>query len=401
MSFPNPLADGSFRMTKTEPQYAHAFTELIAEAFDARADLENIHDKYVGGSHYDWEISRLIWEGDRIVQHWGVWGYQMRLGTATLKIAGVGAVCTDPVYRKRGLMFAAGTDSLVAARDAGYDLAMLTGIHYKPMGFRRAWNDETCRVVLDDLPKELPTPVYRRLNSRHYELVMELYNREFHDYSGTAVRPTYRTKGVDEGFYGWFDQNEKLLGYIHVDPKPSKNVLKCYEACGDTQAVLAVAADLAWELECTTLALFNFPYAHPVSRKVRAGICTIEQKYCLQDNWLVCMLNLESTLQKLLPQLTERLSRSNLAGWTGDLLLSSDNQSAMLHFDGGAVNLVKPGGSGHVLDGGPGLARLLIGSDEPEEVIYQEAMTASGQALELAKVLFPNLHPVISNWDEY
>jgi predicted N-acetyltransferase YhbS len=401
MVFPNPLADGNFRMTKTEPQDLAAFTDLIAEAFDAKADLNDIRTKYVGGSHYDFETSRLIWEDDRLVQHWGIWGYQMRLGTATLKIAGVGAVCTHPAYRKRGLMFAAGTDSLNAAREAGYDLAMLTGIHYKPMGFRRAWNDETCRLALDDLPKDLPTPVYRRLNSRHFNMVMELYNREYQSYTGTAVRPTYHTKGVDEGFYGWFDADEKLLGYIHVDPKPSKNVLKCFEACGDPQAALAVAADLAWELECTALAFFNFPYAHPLSRKLRAGICTIEQKYCLQDNWLVCLINLESTLQKLLPQLSERLSQSTLAGWKGDLLLRSDDQSTLLRFDGREIKIVPPAETTHVLDGGPGLARLLIGSDEPDEVIYQEAMTASGQALDLAKVLFPNLHPVLSNWDEY
>ncbi len=401
MAFPNPLADGNFRLTKTEPQDLAAFTDLIAEAFDAKADLNDIRTKYVGGSHYDWDVSRLIWEDDRLVQHWGIWGYSMRLGSALVRVAGVGAVCTHPAYRKRGLMFAAGTDSLNAARESGYDLAMLTGIHYKPMGFRRAWNDETCRVALEDLPKDLPMPVYRRLSSRHFEMVVELYNREFQSYSGTAVRPTYRTKGVDEGFYGWFDPEEKLLGYIHVDPKPSKNIMKCFEACGDPLAALAVTSDLAWELECTTLAFFNFPYAHPLMRMIRAGVCVIEQKFCVQDNWLVKLLNLESTLGKLLPQLNERVSDSTLAGWTGDLLLRSDDQAAMLCFDGKEIKLAAPGETEHVLDGGPGLARLLIGSDEPEEVIYQEAMTVSEQALELARVLFPNLHPVLSNWDEY
>ncbi|HWQ45733.1 MAG TPA: GNAT family N-acetyltransferase, partial [Longilinea sp.] len=352
MAFPNPLVDGNFRLTKTEPSNLASFTELIAEAFDAKADLENIRNKYVGGSHYDWDVSRLIWDEDRIVQHWGVWGYEMRLGSALIKIAGVGAVCTHHAYRKRGLMFAAGTDSLNAARHNGYDLAMLTGIHYKPMGFRRAWNDETCRIALKDLPEKQPTPVYRRLSNRHFEMVVDLYNREYQAFAGTAVRPTYQTKGVDEGFYGWFDPQEKLLGYIHIDPKPAKGELKCFEACGDIQAVLAVASDLAWELECTTLALFNFPYAHPIMRLVRSGICTLEQKFCVQDNWLVSLINLNSTLQKLLPQLSERHAQSARKNWQGKLLLKANDQSAMLDIDENGVSLIDGKDSPHVIDGG-------------------------------------------------
>ena len=136
-------------------------------------------------------------------------------------------------------------------------------------------------------------------------------------------------------------------------------------------------------------------------RKIRAGVCVIEHKYCVQDNWLVKLLNLQSSLTKLLPQLNERISHSSLAGWKGDLLLRSDDQSAMLRFDGSQIKIVPTAETAHVLEGGAGLARLLIGSDEPEEVICQEAMTTSGQALDLVKILFPNLHPVLSNWDEY
>lgn len=51
----------------------------------------------------------------------------------------------------------------------------------------------------------------------------------------------------------------------------------------------------------------------------------------------------------------------------------------------------------HVLRGGPEVARFLIGSDEPDEIIRQAGMECSGLAQPLARVLFPNLYPILSH----
>jgi hypothetical protein len=53
------------------------------------------------------------------------------------------------------------------------------------------------------------------------------------------------------------------------------------------------------------------------------------------------------------------------------------------------------------LRGGADLARFLIGSDEPDEIIRQADMECLGLARSLANVLFPNLYPMMSHWDEY
>ncbi len=57
--------------------------------------------------------------------------------------------------------------------------------------------------------------------------------------------------------------------------------------------------------------------------------------------------------------------------------------------------------SENILQAGAALSRLLIGSDEPDEIIQQEGMQCSGNAQELVCVLFPNLYPMMSHWDEY
>ena len=51
--------------------------------------------------------------------------------------------------------------------------------------------------------------------------------------------------------------------------------------------------------------------------------------------------------------------------------------------------------------GGADIARFLIGSDEPDEIIRQAEMECSGLSVALARVLFPNLHPMMSQWDEF
>ncbi len=54
-----------------------------------------------------------------------------------------------------------------------------------------------------------------------------------------------------------------------------------------------------------------------------------------------------------------------------------------------------------MLHGGAELGRFLIGSDEPDEIIRQGELVCSGMAFPLVRVLFPNLHPMMSHGDEY
>ena len=69
--------------------------------------------------------------------------------------------------------------------------------------------------------------------------------------------------------------------------------------------------------------------------------------------------------------------------------------------DAGQVHITGDAPGSHLLRGGPHIARLLIGSDDPDEVIRQSQIACEGDAAALARVLFPNLHPVMSHWDEY
>ena len=89
--------------------------------------LTSFCENYIGNSTYDWKTARLVMDGDRLIHHWGVWGYQMRVESVLLKVAGIGAVVTHADYRKQGLMHRAARSSFAAMLEGGYDLSILRG----------------------------------------------------------------------------------------------------------------------------------------------------------------------------------------------------------------------------------------------------------------------------------
>ena len=377
--------------------------QLAADAFSEGQYVEQFAQNYIGNSHYDWHTSRLAFDGEKLIHHWGVWGYQMRLESIQLKVAGIGAVVTHPDYRKQGWMHQAAQASFASMLRDGYDLSILRGRHYVKMGYARAWNYVTYRLKLEELPETGLLQPYQPLSADQVGAMDALYNRTHASYTGTAVRPTYRNRHPDDiGVYAWFDGQGDLAGYVRIFPaEDNPKVLQCLEAAGAPRQGLAVLSDIFKKGEYESLAFFTLPHQHPMLQLLRKGACIVEDRYFDITGWRVRLLTLYSTLQKLLPQLEERLAHSQFTNWQGSLLLDSGDQKATLHIEQGKIKITPDGTSRNVIHGGADIARLLIGSDEPEEIIRQADMEVSGLTIPLVSVLFPNLVPTMSHWDEY
>lgn len=376
---------------------------LSADVFSEGKYVDQFSQNYIGNSHYDWDTSRIVMDGDKLIQHWGVWGYLMRVESVHLKVGGIGAVVTHPEYRKQGLMHRAAQSSFDAMLEDGYDLSILRGRHYAKIGYARAWNYVTYRIKLDELPRlELSKP-YRPLEPERVGEMDALYNRTHAHFTGTAVRPTYRNRYPDDiGVYAWFDDGGRLDGYIRALPdEDNPKAFQCLEAAGDPIQGLAVLGEVFKNGDCESLACFTLPHDHPMLQYLRKGACIVENRYFDVSGWRVKVINLESALQKLTPLFEERLTTSQFAAWEGSLLLEGAGQGTTLRIEQGRVEVTDPGPSENILLGGPGLGRFLIGSDEPDEIIRQADIDCRGLARPLAQVLFPNLHPMLSHWDEY
>jgi predicted N-acetyltransferase YhbS len=367
---------------------------------------------HILGSHYDWSASRIGLIDGRVVTHWGVWDYRMRIGAARVRVGGIGSVATDGDFRKRGLMAQTAGVSVAAMRELGYDLSILFGIDdfYYRFGYVRAWSDTTFTVALKDLPTGRPGVRVRRFRPFERSDITAIYNRENAAATGTAVKPTYPRYMYPRLAEGrlWTDARGRAIGYVVFLPKG--NLIECVEAGGDIEQILRVLAALARQAGRQDVQFTAFPDSSPLIRRIRLGNCRAETHHRRCGGPMICTINLASTLEKTAPELGRRLRGSLLADWRGRLLIADSREAATLAVDRSRISVLRKRGLGanrgtaraaHAIRGGDAVAQLLIGSDEPGAVIEAAAMTTTGDAAELARALFPNQHPQLSLRDRF
>ena len=125
-------------------------------------------------------------------------------------------------------------------------------------------------------------------------------------------------------------------------------------------------------------------------------ILIVEITYAEENRQMVSAIR--KTLQK-------RLLASALAGWSGTLKIQFPEETFYIHVDGGKIRVSSAPISGervrHSLNAGYDLAQLLVGVEEPEEIMRRSGMKATGDAKAVVASLFPHQHPSLSNWDHF
>jgi len=393
-----------YTITSADPEKDRLpIAHLLSETFADGKYVEEICQSYIGNCHYDWETTRLIWDGDQLIHHWGVWGYRMRLESVELQIAGIGAVTTREPYRQQGLMARAAVDSFDAMEFNGYHLSILRGRHYVKFGYARAWNYITYKLKPDEFPPFEIKQSHQPLDQHYFDQVVALYNATHAGLTGTACRPTYRimADGESSGYHGWMDGSGDLAGYVRALPSEDQSSLQCLEAAGDPVKGLAVLNDLMEAGEFDRLEFFTLHHDHPILQDLRRSACLVENRYFLDTGWRVKVINLKSCLEALTPLFEVRLHKSHLANWSGDLLIDAGDQQNNLQIEAGKVQIGPARPGEHRLQGGAAMGRFIMGSDNPKEIIQQERLYCNGITAELVTILFPNLHPMLSHRDEF
>ena len=380
--------------------------ELIARTFSHGGYFEfrnRLRNGYLDNSHYDWAASRIGLLEDRLVSHFGVWDYQMRIGTARVRCGGIGVVATHFDYRKRGLMEQTAPASVAAMRDLGYDMSILFGISdfYHRFGYTRAFPDVDYHVQLKHLPQDKPA---RRLQSFVPESSPQfdkLFNKENATLTGTAVRPTYAQFINEGGRTGvlWRSPAGRLEGWIIYYDKGER--LQIVDAAGQPDAILRAAAAVARKLGADRVQFRELPYRSDLARALRRGTCQVETRHVRCGGAMVRVINLGTCLVKMAPELSRRLRESHLADWRGELSIANKEESVVLRIARGTVQTAPGRSAANSIKGGDEIAQLLVGADDPMELIDAYPVRLKGDARLLLPILFPNEHPALHVLDRF
>jgi len=400
------MATPELTFVRPDPKiHRDAVFDLIAKVFASReywGMIAYCRNSYIDGSHYDWRASTIGLLGNQIVTHWGVLGYRMRIGRARVRTAGIGVVATHGDFRKKGLMVETACAGCEATRAAGYDMSVLFGISdfYHRFGYVRAWPERTYLVRAESLPPAPPGMKLRPFALRHRDDLARLYNRCNTHLTGTAVRPTFGAR--DKGWQGylWSAPDGQPAGYVIVSERKSKQ-FELIGHAGDPQAVLGALGKLARTHRAREARLYSLHHDSDLARTLRRGNCSVETHYLRSGDAMIRTLNLAATMKKMCRELSARLRRSHLADWRGNLLIADSREEVLLKIDRSRVATAPAGRTKHAIRGGHEIAQLLIGADEPREIVEAGGIRLRGDAGRLIDVLLPNQRPALAAWDHF
>lgn len=371
----------------------------------------------IAHSHYDWRTSRVGTMDGEVVAHAGIYDLSMRIGSATVRTGGINLPTVHPDFRDERFY----TETLQAALDAlyahGYDMSCTRTEpldHFASFGYVLAWPDEeTYYIDTEHLPEAAPEI---ELEEVHVNVIhgrrdlAELHNRWHDGLTGTTVRPTYR-KGKcppedDDPWtaYIFKDKTGRTVGYLYDGPNKKEEhngrELRHTDSAGDPGMVLRVVGQLARQYDAPRAAFVRLPWHSALAQRVRQlpHLYQVKNHNGRTGNQ-IRIINLETTLSKIAPELSRRLRKSNLRDFMGTFRISIPDQSAILSIDNSEVS-VQPGGKAdHTIESGHEFAQIIIGKEAPDEIAERSGMLLSGDAAALMDVLFPAQHPQMPNED--
>lgn len=406
------FADRVLRLASPDPSDDAAAIYNLFEAEDHPA-----RDQWRAGrladSHADWNVSRVAFAHDdegveRLVAALNAYDLTMRIGTAEVRAAGINGdvVHADLAGQRSEVLERAAAAAVETMRESGYDLAIAfdDDALWLRQGFTRGWRALTWRVATADLPPGA-APALERIDAVHHDDLAAAYNATHGELTGTVRRPTYRQNKHPGLFkvYRW-NAGGDTTGYVSVDPESSNGCLWVDELAGDAGKCLRALRSIADGLGCEEMLFDRLHYKSPVGVRLRQmSSCRLATGTRLgKARWyLLKIVDLKSTMTKLAPMLHARLRASELSDWRGTLTIElrddgTEEAVTLVVQDGGVK--VRSGATGNnAIAGNQAIAQLLLGTEDPAEIVAVNGIALQGDAKRLLPVLFPPQHPQMEN----
>lgn len=353
----------------------------------------------------------LLTEDEEMVSQLGLREYQMRFGSAQLKLGGIDGVGTREEYRNKGYSRRVMEHTIAFMNENGYDVSMLFGIpnFYHKFGYATVIPETYVEFDTKDVPAAVSTYQVRKFQTEDTPKVVELYSTNNAERTGTPLRTEIgwkeftRRGGIVPDPYVVFNEADTVVGYFVCDADSTKKDMIA-RSCTlfdigyqDRTIFETIVHFLAHSVEYTSAERIRcaIPADHPFAIFCRRYGCRTNT-YTPKDHMgMMRIINQSSTLQKITGELEKRLRRSaHLSEWSGKILISTDLGQDCFKIDQGSVAHTNSRENGfHLEIPQDKLIQLMMGRRSIEDLAVEPDVWVNVGIIPVLDTLFPLGHP--------
>lgn len=292
----------------------------------------------------DWKNKRCVVDDGRIVAYLTIVPKDMYIGKALLKMAGIAAVCTHPETRMKGYGRVLFDDTIDFMEREKYDISVLYGIpnYYHKYGYEVVMGRHLFTVPNTELPTDMVRFPRSPLEKRDMRAICALYNGETRNHDGICRR---REMEPRKGAFKLTDTRGRIAAYAFL--APAEESLVVWEAVArDHEAAIQLLSALrlaAWRHGLSQLNIMMPPGYH-VTDMLRNMNSVYHRTNVHRRGCMGRVIDLPRLVAKMLPEWTELVGRSELAGRSGGVSLGIGDDVLRLYYHRGAVRAAVSGG---------------------------------------------------------
>ena len=356
-------------------------------------------------------VIELLTEDEERVSVLGIREYQMRFGSAQLKMGGICGVGTKEAHRNKGYSRRVMDHSTEFMTKNGFDVSMLFGIpdFYHRFGYATVLPETWVEFDTKDVQVAVSTYQIRKFDMKDAPQVLALYAANNAERTGTLVRDPWKGFMMPGGFGMDADpfvvSNEvgQVIGYFVcgaldvIRNMMEENCILCDIGFQDRRIFETVVRFFVESVDHAGVSRIrcSIPADHPFAIFCRRYGCRTNTYNPKNHLGMMRIINQSNTLERITGELEKRLQRSTqLSEWSGKILISSDLGQDCLEIDQSRIahtnNKVNAFHFNILQDK---LIQLIMGRRSIEDLAVEPDVSVSEEILPVLQTLFPLGHP--------
>ena len=336
--------------------------------------------------------------------------YQMRFGSAPLKMGGIAGVGTKEEHRNKGYSRHVMEHTMTFMNENKFDVSMLFGIpnFYHKFGYATAIPETYVEFDTKDVPAAVSTYQVRRFQTEDTPKVVELYSTNNAERTGTSLRTGIgwkeftRRAGIVPDPYVVLNEADEVIGYFVCNHDNTKKDM-IDQSCTlfdigfqDRTIFETIVHFLAYSVNYTSAEriICAIPADHPFAIFCRRYGCRTNTYTPKNHMGMMRIINQSSTLEKITGELEKRLQRATEPSqWRGKILISTDLGQDCLEFDQGNVAYTNSQANAfHLEMPQDKLIQLMMGRRSIEDLAVEPDVWVNVGIIPVLDALFPLGH---------